>query len=88
MIDDRNGKIELRKYSIGNLFCAASLDSSELLQTLIDESSIMILGCSSSGEICNDGYLDDSAVLMVLTDDENKFHSGVIQDIKEKLKNN
>ena len=98
MIDDINGKIELRKYSIGNLFCAASLDSSELLQTLIDssellqtlidESSIMILGCSSSGEICNDGYLDDSAVLMVLTDDENKFHSGVIQDIKEKLKNN
>lgn len=88
MIDDINGKIELRKYSIGNLFCAASLDSSELLQTLIDESSIMILGCSSSGEIYNDGYLDDSAVLMVLTDDENKFHSGVIQDIKEKLKNN
>ena len=86
MIDDINGKIELRKYSMGILFCAASLDSSELLQTLRDESSIMILGCSSSGEICNDGYLDDSAVLMVLTDDENRFHSGVIQDIKEKTK--
>ena len=46
----------------------------------------MILSCSYSGEICNDGYLDDSAVLMVLTDDENRFHIGVIKDIKQKTK--
>lgn len=84
MIEDINRKIKLKKYSLGILFCAASLDASELLKTLKEESNITILGCTSSGEICNDGYLDDSAVLMILTDDEKRFHSGVIEDIKDK----
>lgn len=86
MIAEINEKIKLKKYSIGILFCASSLNAEKLLQTLKEESEITIIGCSSSGEICNEGYLDDSVVLMVLTDDENRFYSGVIENIKEKRK--
>lgn len=86
LIKEINKKIKLKKHSIGILFYSASLDAKDLIETFNKKSDIKIIGCSSSGEICNDGYLDDSVVLMVLTHDEKRFYSGIIENIKDKNK--
>lgn len=48
IISEINDKLILKKYSIGILFCAASIKSDELLITLKENLGITILGCSSS----------------------------------------
>lgn len=87
-----NNKIILKKHSVGLLFCSSTIDATDIVKVIDEKLGIPVIGCTSSGEIGNDGYSDDSAVFMVMTSDDNIFHHGIIENIinssKEELEKN
>jgi len=60
-------KISLRKHSIGILFCNIDFNFPELMRGIKSRLDIPIVGCTTATEGNNDGYLEDSASLIVVT---------------------
>lgn len=81
LIEKISKRLELKRYSIGVLFCSSTVDATDIVKVIDNKLGIPVIGCTSSGEISNDGYSDDSATFMIITSDKNRFYHGIIENI-------
>ncbi len=74
-------KLELRRNSVGILFCYIDFDFAELLRGIKEKLDIPIIGCTTGGEANEHGFFEESASLMVISADDISVGLGIGEDL-------
>ncbi len=73
--------LPLGKHSVGILFASIRFDIDALVSGILSRLDMPLVGCTTHSEGSEEGYFEDSAVLMVLTSDEPCFGLGLGEDL-------
>lgn len=85
-IADRiRASLPLGKHSVGILFASIRFDVEALVRGVLSRLDIPIIGCTTHSEGSEEGYFEDSAVLMVLTSDAPCFGIGLGESLSAGL---
>jgi class 3 adenylate cyclase len=77
-IADRvRASLPLGKHSVGILFASIRFDVDALVRGVLSRLDVPLIGCTTHSEGSEEGYFEDSAVLMLLTSDEPCFGIGL-----------
>jgi class 3 adenylate cyclase len=70
-------QLPLAKHSVAILFSSIQFDVEELVRGIRSHLDVPLVGCTTHSEGTQEGYFEDSAVLMLLTSDEPCFGVGL-----------